>query len=181
MKIHQTGILGLLVLEPKVHRDTRGFFIETWRDTWQKELALECQFIQDNHARSEAKGIVRGLHFQAPPYAQSKLVWATKGSIFDVAVDLRKNSSTYGKWFGLELSENNFLRMYIPKGFAHGYITLTDICEVQYKVDAYYNAQSEGGLLWNDTSIGIKWPLSEVVLSDKDKILPSIKNFQTPF
>ncbi len=181
MKIHQTGILGLLVLEPKVHRDTRGFFIETWRDTWQKELALECLFIQDNHARSEAKGIVRGLHFQAPPYAQSKLVWATKGSIFDVAVDLRKNSSTYGKWFGLELSENNFLRMYIPKGFAHGYMTLTDICEVQYKVDAYYNAQSEGGLLWNDTSIGIKWPLSEVVLSDKDKILPSIKNFQTPF
>ena len=155
--------------------------METWRDTWGESIGLEQPFIQDNHARSEEKGVVRGLHFQNPPYAQSKLIWATHGAIFDVAVDLRRRSPTFGKWHSVVLSAENALRFYVPRGFAHGYMTLEEGTEVQYKVDAYYNPSEESGIRWNDPELAIPWPPLAPILSPKDAALPGIKELQTPF
>ncbi len=155
--------------------------METWRSSWQEELGLAKAFVQDNHAKSTSKGVLRGLHFQAAPHAQSKLIWASQGAIFDVAVDLRTKSPTFGQWFGIELSATNFLRLYVPKGFAHGYMTISDICEVQYKVDEYYNAASDGGIIWDDKDLGIKWPCQTPILSEKDAQLPLLKNLQNSF
>ena len=182
MQIKETPLAGLVIIEPSVHRDARGFFVETWRESWTQEINAVAPFIQDNHAYSTQAGVVRGLHFQAPPAAQSKLLWVTRGAIFDVAVDLRTASPTYGKWFGLEITADNFLRLYVPKGFAHGYMTILPDTEVQYKVDAFYSPQHEGGVLWNDPAIGITWPSTEAsIVSPKDTALPCLADFASPF
>lgn len=176
-----TEIPNLLLLEPDCNRDRRGFFMETWREEWRAELGLEHHFIQDNHARSEDPGVLRGLHFQRPPHAQGKLVWVVRGSVFDVAVDLRVGSPTYGTFFGRMLSAENALRMYVPRGFAHGYVTLEPGTEFCYKVDAYYNPEAEGGLCWNDPDLDIPWPDISPILSEKDARLPLLRELESPF
>lgn len=181
MQVAETSIPGLVLLTPKAHRDHRGFFVETWRDEWQPLVESAGAFVQDNHAMSVDKGVVRGLHFQAPPYAQSKLIWVSRGAVYDVAVDIRKGSPTYGKWEGRLLSAENFLRFFIPRGFAHGYMTLEPDTEVNYKVDSYYNAPAEGGLFWNDPALSIPWPDIAPILSDKDKELPLLQALESPF
>lgn len=181
MRVYPTSIPDLVTVEMPVFRDSRGFFAETWRDEWTERLGLETGFVQDNHARSETAGVLRGLHFQKPPHAQSKLVWVTRGAVFDVAVDIRTGSAAYGKWYGIVLSADNMLRLFIPKGFAHGYMCLEPGTEFHYKVDAYYNAQSEGGIRYDDPDLGITWPEGAPVLSVKDASLPLISTFESPF
>ncbi len=181
MRSIPTGISGLLLLEPKRNRDHRGFFMETWREEWRAELGLPHPFIQDNHARSETPGVLRGLHFQRPPHAQGKLVWVVRGAVFDAAVDLRVGSPTYGKAFGQVLSEENALRMFVPRGFAHGYMTVEPGTEFCYKVDAYYAPEAEGGLRWNDPALGIQWPDLPPILSEKDERLPLLREMESPF
>lgn len=181
MQIERTNIPGLYILKPKVHSDARGFFMESWRDEWGKDIGLPGPFVQDNHARSEQAGVLRGLHYQAPPAAQSKLIWATRGAIYDVAVDIRRGSPTYGAWRGLILSEENKLRFFVPRGFAHGYMTLEPGSEVNYKVDAYYSPADEGGIRYDDPDLGIAWPGPDPVLSPKDAVLPFLRSLDSPF
>lgn len=150
------GIEGLCVITPAVHGDNRGYFMETYSQRDMEEAGINIEFVQDNQSCS-TKGVLRGLHFQKQ-FPQTKLVRAIKGRVFDVAVDLRKGSDTYGKWYGVELSEENKKQFLIPKGFAHGFLVLTDIAEFCYKCDDFYHPNDEGGLAWNDPSIGIKWP-----------------------
>ncbi len=150
------GIEGLCVITPAVHGDNRGYFMETYSQRDMAEVGLDISFVQDNQSMS-TKGVLRGLHFQKE-YPQTKLVRAIKGSVFDVAVDLRANSKTYGQWYGVELTEENKKQFLIPKGFAHGFLVLTDTAEFCYKCDDFYHANDEGGLAWNDPNIGIKWP-----------------------
>ncbi len=181
MEVTQTGIPGLVVLKPKVFGDHRGFFLETYSRRTFAAAGLDYDFVQDNHARSGPKGVLRGLHYQCPPTAQAKLVWVIQGAVFDVVVDLRRGSPTYGRWYGLELSATNFLRLMIPRGFAHGYVTLTEGAEFCYKVDAPYSPPDEAGIRWDDPDIAIPWPVTEPVLSDKDKILPALSQMESPF
>ena len=150
------GIEGLCVITPKVHGDNRGYFMETYSQRDMAEAGLDIPFVQDNQSMS-VKGVLRGLHFQKN-FPQTKLVRCIKGSVFDVAVDLRAGSATYGKWFGVELTEENKKQFLIPKGFAHGFLVLTDTAEFCYKCDDFYHANDEGGLAWNDPAIGITWP-----------------------
>ena len=150
------GIEGLCVIKPAVHGDNRGYFMETYSQRDMLEYGININFVQDNQSMS-TKGVLRGLHFQIN-YPQTKLVRAIKGSVFDVAVDLRKDSATYGKWYGVLLTEDNKKQFLIPKGFAHGFLVLTDTAEFCYKCDDFYHANDEGGLAWNDPEIGIKWP-----------------------
>ena len=150
------GIEGLCVITPAVHGDNRGYFMETYSQRDMEEAGLNIPFVQDNQSMS-TKGVLRGLHFQKN-FPQTKLVRAIKGSVFDVAVDLRKGSATFGKWYGIELSEENKKQFLIPRGFAHGFLVLSDTAEFCYKCDDFYHANDEGGLAWNDPSIGIEWP-----------------------
>lgn len=150
------GIEGLCVITPAVHGDSRGYFMETYNANDMKEAGFDIVFVQDNQSMS-TKGVLRGLHFQKN-YPQTKLVRAIKGTVFDVAVDLRKDSSTFGKWFGVILSEENKKQFLIPKGFAHGFLVLTDTAEFCYKCDDFYHANDEGGMAWNDPEIGVEWP-----------------------
>ena len=150
------GIEGLYIIEPSVHGDSRGYFMETYNKRDMEEAGLNMNFVQDNQSMS-VKGVLRGLHFQKQ-YPQAKLVRAIKGRVFDVAVDMRKNSKTYGKWFGVELSEENKKQFYIPEGFAHGFLVLSDVAEFCYKVTDFYHPNDEGGIAWNDPRIGIVWP-----------------------
>ena len=150
------GIKGLCIIEPAVHGDSRGYFTETYNQRDMAEAGLNMVFVQDNQSMS-LKGVLRGLHFQKA-FPQGKLVRAIKGTVFDVAVDLRSGSDTYGKWFGVELSEENHKQFYIPEGFAHGFLVLTDTAEFCYKVTDFYHPGDEGGLAWNDPAIGIEWP-----------------------
>lgn len=150
------GIEGLCVITPKVHGDNRGYFMETYSQRDMEENGIHINFVQDNQSMS-VKGVLRGLHFQKN-YPQTKLVRVIKGSVFDVAVDLRKDSATYGKWFGIELTEENKKQFLIPRGFAHGFLVLSDTAEFCYKCDDFYHANDEGGLAWNDPSIGVEWP-----------------------
>ncbi len=150
------GIEGLYVIDPKVHGDNRGYFMETYSQRDMEENGIHIQFVQDNQSMS-VKGVLRGLHFQKN-YPQTKLVRVIKGSVFDVAVDLRKDSKTYGKWYGVELTEENKKQFLIPRGFAHGFLVLSDTAEFCYKCDDFYHANDEGGLAWNDPEIGIAWP-----------------------
>lgn len=183
MRCEQTDFAGVLLLTPDVFQDERGFFLETYNEARFHEQGVEARFVQDNHARSERAGVVRGLHFQAPPHAQAKLVWVTAGAAFDVIVDLRASSATYGKWFGRRLDARNFQRLYIPRGFAHGYVTLEPGTEFQYKVDNLYASEADSGILWNDPDIGVAWPDCADIstLSAKDRRLPAWKHFRTPF
>lgn len=186
------GIDGLCVITPNVHRDERGYFVETWNSREMKEAGLDVDFVQDNQSMSE-KGVLRGLHFQKQ-YPQCKLVRAVRGEVFDVAVDLRKNSDTYGKWYGVILSDENMKQFLIPEGFAHGFLVLSDVAEFCYKVNDFWHPNDEGGMAWNDPEIGIEWPRvkgsyqrspsasgytlddgTPLILSDKDQRWSGIK------
>jgi dTDP-4-dehydrorhamnose 3,5-epimerase len=180
MEIIQEPLPGLLLLKPKVFADHRGHFYESYRADFFSKIGLDVGFVQDNQSLSN-KGIVRGLHFQMPPRAQDKLVRVVAGAVLDVAVDIRKKSPTYGKVFAVELTAENFLMLFIPKGFAHGFATLEDQTIFQYKCSDYYAPDHEGGLLWNCPTLQIDWKTNEPVLSDKDKIHPDFTRFHSPF
>lgn len=156
IKITRVGIEGLAIIEPTVHGDDRGYFIETYNQNDMKEAGIDAVFVQDNQSMSK-KGVLRGLHYQKQ-FPQAKLVRVIKGEVFDVAVDLRKDSATYGKWFGIVLSEKNKNQFFVPAGFAHGFLVLSDEAEFCYKVTDFYHPGDEGGIAWNDPEIGIKWP-----------------------
>lgn len=174
MNIVKTPIEGLLVIEPKVWVDERGYFLETFHQNWFKELDIQVDFVQDNQSFSN-RGVLRGLHCQAAPYAQGKLVRVIKGEVVDIAVDIRENSPTYGQHFSIHLSEENKKLVWVPPGFLHGFITLKDETIFTYKVSNYYHKESEVGVIWNDKTLNIDWilPESELIISDKDKNLGS--------
>ena len=175
------GIEGLKVIEPAVFGDARGYFMETYNYNDFKEAGIDCEFVQDNQS-SSTKGVLRGLHFQIN-FPQDKLVRVVNGEVFDVAVDLRKGSKTFGKWYGVVLSAENKNQFFIPKDFAHGFIVLSDEAEFCYKVTDFYHPNDEGGLMWNDPEIGVEWPMPEgmtekdLILSDKDKVHPSFSEY----
>jgi len=176
MQITETFIQDLKVVEPKVFGDHRGWFMETYNAEAFQKAGMDIRFVQDNQSFSATKGTLRGLHYQLNPKAQTKLVRCTKGAIYDVAVDIRKGSPTFGKWFGIELSAENKKQLFIPQGFAHGFMTMTDDVEVQYKVDNLYAPDCDRGIIWNDPAIGIEWPLDITpVLSEKDEKAPLLK------
>ncbi|WP_462405917.1 dTDP-4-dehydrorhamnose 3,5-epimerase [Gracilibacillus sp. Marseille-QA3620] len=182
MKKTETSLPGVKVLEPKVFGDNRGWFMETYSEAELLKLNINNHFIQDNQSYSATKGTLRGLHYQLNPKAQTKLIRCTKGAIFDVAVDIRKGSPTFGEWYGIELSAENKKQLLIPKGFAHGFMTLTDDVEVQYKVDELYAPECDRGIIWNDTSIGIQWPMDiKPILSDKDERAPLLDEADNNF
>jgi dTDP-4-dehydrorhamnose 3,5-epimerase len=167
----------ILLITPKRHGDARGWFAETWSRRAMADAGIHADFVQDNQAFSARKGTVRGLHFQAAPHPQAKLVRVLKGAIYDVAVDIRPGSPTYGRWAGAELTAEGGEQLFVPRGFAHGYCTLRDDTELFYKVDGLYAPQAEGGLLWNDPDLGIAWPITDdVVLNDRDRTLPRLKD-----
>ena len=171
------ALAEVLLITPKRHGDARGWFAETWSDKALAGTPAATRFVQDNQAFNARKGTLRGLHFQKAPHAQGKLVRVLKGAIFDVAVDIRPGSSTYGRWVGETLTAEAGEQLWVPRGFAHGYVTLTDDTELFYKVDGDYAPQLEGGLIWNDPDLAIAWPLEgEPVLSDKDRVLPRLKD-----
>jgi dTDP-4-dehydrorhamnose 3,5-epimerase len=168
---------GLLLLQPKVFSDSRGYFMESYNKKDFEEIGLDVEFVQDNQALS-GYGVIRGLHYQMPPYAQTKLVRVLKGKILDVALDIRKNSPTFGQYFIIELSDENFLQLLIPKGFAHGYSVLEDNTVVFYKTDEFYHPEAEEGIYAFDPELGIDWgiPEDKIVVSEKDKKLPNLTN-----
>lgn len=168
MEIKERKLKGTFEINLKPHKDDRGFFMRTFDDAIFKEHGLERKWVQENHSRSEEKGIIRGLHFQLPPFTETKLVRCIKGAVLDVFVDLRRDSKTFGKWDSIELTEENKKMIFIPRGFAHGFCTLTEVSEVHYKVDNFYNPDFESGLLWNDKDVEIKWPTNSPILSKKD-------------
>ena len=182
MKVETTGFEGLLVLTPSVFAYDRGYFFESYNRETQLNAGLDFQWVQDNQSHSK-HGVIRGLHFQKAPYAQTKLVRALQGEILDVVVDLRKGESTYGKSFSVILSAENKKQLLVPKGFAHGFSVLSDSADVLYKCDALYNKQSESGLIFNDLSLKIDWKLSatEMIISEKDLILPVFDNVDANF
>lgn len=182
MNVVETCLSEVKIIKPKVFGDHRGWFMETYNNAVLKEAGIEISFVQDNQSFSAAKGTLRGLHFQLKPKAQTKLIRCTNGAIFDVAVDIRKGSPTYGKWVGIELSAYNKKQLFIPKGFAHGFITLTDQAEVQYKVDELYDPEYDRGIIWNDPAIGIEWPMDvPPILSKKDKNTPMLSEIENNF
>lgn len=170
MKVIKTGLEGLIVIEPKVYRDSRGYFFESFSQREFNSKVSETQFVQDNESYSEY-GVLRGLHFQRAPFSQAKLVRVVKGRVLDVAVDIRPESPTYGKHQSVELSDDNKLQMFIPHGFAHGFIVLSDEAILQYKCDNYYSPEHEGAIIWNDRDLNVDWllPESDIILSEKDK------------
>lgn len=175
-----TDIQGVVLIEPKVFGDDRGYFMETYNEKEFKAAGLDYKFVQDNQSKSK-KGVLRGLHFQKT-YPQAKLVRVLKGEVFDVAVDLRKGSKTYGKWVGFILSEENKRQLMIPRGFAHAFLVLSDTAEFTYKCDEFYHPEDEGGLIWNDPDINIQWPSdSEPILSEKDKKNPLLRDSRVEF
>lgn len=178
-KFIETEIEGVIIVEPTVFGDHRGYFMETYQENAFKEAGILSDFVQDNQSKSR-KGVLRGLHFQNK-YPQAKLVRVIKGEVFDVAVDFRKDSKTYGKWVGVVLSEENKRQFYIPRGFAHGFLVLSDEAEFVYKCDDFYHPEDEGGVMWNDADIGIQWPDidTEILLSEKDKKHPTFKEINS--
>ena len=177
MNVINTDIQGVVIIEPKVFGDHRGYFFESFSEKDFAEAVGEVKFVQDNESKS-SYGVLRGLHFQKPPHAQAKLVRVVKGRVLDVAVDLRKGSPTFGKHVAVELTEENHRQLFIPRGFAHGFAVLSDEAVFQYKCDNYYAPQSEGSVLWNDPDIGIEWgiPSEDVMLSEKDRNAPLLKD-----
>ena len=174
MKIVETPLEGLLVIEPRIFGDDRGFFLETHHRQKYREYGIDRNFVQDNLSFS-VKGTLRGLHFQIRK-PQAKLVQALTGEIFDVAVDIRPVSPTYGKWYGIRLSEKNRFQMFIPEGFAHGFCVLSDSAYFHYKCSAYYDSQDEGGILWSDQTVAIDWPVDDPIISSKDCRLPKLSD-----
>ena len=180
MEIIETKIKDLLVIKPDVFTDERGYFFECYNKARFAEHGLEMDFVQDNESQS-MKGVLRGLHFQKPPFAQGKLVRVVKGAVLDVAVDLRKGSPTYGQWESVILTESNKFMYWIPEGFAHGFACLEDSSVFTYKCTNVYNKASEGSIRWNDPDLNIKWDIENPILSKKDKVSPMFKDFVTPF
>ena len=172
MNIEETSLKGVYVITPQVFGDARGWFMESWSKRKMEEAGIFVEFVQDNHSFSAQKGTLRGLHYQLNPMSQAKLIRCTRGELLDVAVDIRKGSPQYGKWVSVRLSAENKKQIFIPRGFAHGFITLTDNVEVQYKADNYYAPECDGNIRWNDPQIGIDWELEPVILSDKDEKAP---------
>jgi len=180
--IQSMAIPEVKLITPRRFGDSRGFFSETHSELALSEAGISIRFVQDNHSFSEAPFVLRGLHFQVPPLSQTKLVRVTRGRIFDVAVDLRKGSPTYGRWVGAEVSADNWRQILVPRGFAHGLLTLEPRTEVLYKVDGYYDAEADAGVIWNDPEIGVDWPLEGFPqLSAKDATLPRLADFPSPF
>ena len=182
MNVIQTEIQGVVIIEPRVFGDSRGYFFESFSEKNFKEQVADVDFVQDNQSKS-CYGVVRGLHFQKPPHAQAKLVRVVKGRVLDVAVDLRKGSPTYGKHVAVELTEDNHRQFFIPRGFAHGFAVLSEEAIFQYKCDNYYAPQSEGAVAWNDPDLGIDWgvPLEKAILSEKDMKHTRLKDIDSPF
>ena len=181
MEFIETTLKGAYLIKPKVFQDERGFFLESYSEKVFAENEIDAKFVQDNHSLSVKKGVLRGLHFQLPPNVQAKLVRVTRGKVLDVIVDIRKNSPTYGKWESFELSGDNFKMLYVPKGFAHAFLTLEDNTEFMYKVDNFYAPESDSGLIWNDSDLNIDWPIEDPTLSEKDAKLQKFKDFNSPF
>ena len=182
MKVTPTAIEGVLILEPKVFGDERGFFMESFNQkVFDEAVGYHVDFVQDNHSRS-GKGVLRGLHYQLTPHAQGKLVRVAGGTVFDVAVDIRRASPTFGRWVGVELSADNGRQLFVPTGYAHAFLTLEPDCMVAYKVDAFYSAECDTGIIWNDPEIAIAWPLDATPqLSAKDAALPSLSALDSDF
>jgi dTDP-4-dehydrorhamnose 3,5-epimerase len=168
----ETQIDGLVLIEPEVHRDERGFMVETFRESEWRKLGVDEQFIQDNHSRS-ARGALRGLHFQTTP-GQAKLVRCLSGRLWDVAVDLRRDSPTFGRWEGYELDDVEHRQLFIPVGFAHGFCVLSDVADFAYKLSSYYDPATEAGIAWDDPAVGVEWPVSDPMLSERDRTAPSL-------
>lgn len=182
MTIEPTSLPGVLIFTPRVFKDTRGFFCESYNhDVW-RAAGIDTVFVQDNHSRS-ARHTIRGLHFQLSPAAQVKLLRVVRGAVWDVAVDIRKGSPTFGQWAGVELSEDNFRQLYVPEGFAHGFCVLTDVADVLYKTSRVYAPAYEQGIRWNDPAIGVAWPSDEPILSERDCTAQSLAEYleKTPF
>ena len=183
MEVIKTAIDGVMIIEPKVFADSRGYFFESYnKQRFNEATGLDIDFVQDNQSKS-CYGVLRGLHFQKPPYAQSKLVRCVRGKVLDVAVDIRKSSPTFGKYVAVELTEDNHRQLFIPHGFAHGFVVLSEEAIFQYKCDNFYHKESEGAIAWNDPEINIDWtiPFDDVMLSDKDKVNPSLKDAEWLF
>jgi dTDP-4-dehydrorhamnose 3,5-epimerase len=181
VKVERLAIPDVLLIEPARFGDSRGFFSEVWSRRTLAQHGLEAEFVQDNHSLSREVGVVRGLHFQTPPAAQGKLVRVVRGAILDVAVDIREGSPTFGRHVAAVLSAENWRQLWVPRGFAHGFATLEPDTEVIYKVDAYYDRAADAGILWNDPALGIEWPVTEAVLSDKDRAAPRLADIPPPF
>ncbi len=181
MKVIETEIKDLYMIEPQVFGDSRGWFMESWSQKKMEEAGLFYNFVQDSHSFSEKKGTLRGLHFQKGSSSQAKLVRCVRGTVLDVAVDLRKNSKTYKKWVGCILSEENKKQFLIPRGFAHGFLTLTDNVEFVYKADNYYDPQADRNIIWNDEEINVDWGIENPILSEKDKKAPKLSESDVDF
>jgi dTDP-4-dehydrorhamnose 3,5-epimerase len=181
VKVTETLLPGVLLIEPTVFGDHRGFFMESYNKKLFAEHEIDFNFVQDNHSLSQQAGTIRGLHYQLNPKAQTKLVRVTQGAIYDVVVDIRKGSPTFGKWQGFILSADNKRQLIVPKGFAHGFCTLVENTEVQYKVDEYYSPEHDRGILWNDPALGIDWPTANPILSDKDTKHPLLADAEINF
>ena len=182
MNVIKTELPGLMIFEPKVFGDARGYFFESYNEKVMADAGIQTVFRQDNQSFSRY-GVIRGLHFQQHPYSQTKLIRALEGAIYDVVLDLRKGSPTFGKWFGLDLSAENKRQLYIPQGFAHGFSVLSEQATILYKCDNFYNPSSEGGVLYNDPTLGINWKVdaARATVSGKDKILPTFDQVETNF
>lgn len=176
MKITKTKLDGVIIIEPDVFGDNRGFFMESWNKKKMEEAGLYYDFVQDNHSKSTVKGTLRGIHFQKGEKAQAKLVRCVKGAVLDVAVDLRQSSPTFKQWVGVELSEKNKKQLLIPRGFGHGFVTLTNDVEFLYKADNYYAPEADAGIRWNDPEICVEWGVENPILSEKDKKNPFLKD-----
>jgi dTDP-4-dehydrorhamnose 3,5-epimerase len=181
MKATALQLKGAKMLEPVVHGDNRGFFMESYNEEVMHKLGVNYNFIQDNQSLSADVGVLRGLHYQLNPKAQTKLIRVLTGAIYDVIVDIRRNSPTFGQWVGVILSEHNKRQLIVPKGFAHGFCTLVPNTQVLYKVDEYYSPENDRGILWNDPALGIDWPTSSPILSDKDQRHPLLKDAELNF
>ncbi len=182
MNIIKTDIEGVVIIEPRIFKDARGYFFESYSKKEFDEKVAPVDFVQDNESCS-TRGVMRGLHFQRPPYTQAKLVRCVKGAVLDVAVDIRKGSPTYGKHVAVELTEDNHRQFFIPKGFAHGFAVLSDVAVFQYKCDEFYHPEADGGISILDDTLGIDWKIdpAEAILSDKDRNHPMLKDFESPF
>lgn len=182
MELIQTGFRDLIIIKPRIFEDSRGYFYESYNLNGFSSAGIHQQFVQDNQSES-TYGVIRGLHYQLDPFAQTKLVRALQGEIYDIAVDLRKGSPTYGKWFGIELSASNKLQLLIPKGFAHGFSVLSEKAVILYKTDDFYNKAAERGIVYNDPSLQIDWKIdtSEITVSERDRIMPQFINAETNF
>lgn len=181
MKAEDTKLAGCKIIIPDVFGDSRGWFMESFSEAKYEAIGIKADFVQDNHSYSAKKDILRGIHFQKAPYAQAKLVRCTRGRILDVAVDLRKSSPTYCQWIAVELSAENFKQLWIPQGFGHGFVTLSDDCEVQYKTDNVYSKESDRSIRFDDPQINVDWGISEPELSEKDRSAPYLSDSDVDF